>query len=184
MQDTWDDSEPLREAIGEKSSELWDDSAPLREDLEEKFKDGWNIAEEWSTQKYDELKQSKENPDNSSSWLNFSDSVKKMRTIQQQEVHSKNYEIRRSPVQNNQVRKSKKTLRVSYEQNSSWVWWFLMIPVFVNRQQVSLQANGEWQSSVEAKQAAQTELSFRIANNVQSRINSYQELRKKPPPRL
>ena len=54
-----------------------------------------------------------------------------------------------------------------------------MIPVFVNRQQVSLQANGEWQSSVEAKQAAQTELSFRIANNVQSRINSYQELRKK-----
>ena len=77
MQDTWDDSEPLREAIGEKSSELWDDSAPLREDLEEKIKDGWNIAEEWSTQKYDELKQSNENPDNSSSWWNFSDSVKK-----------------------------------------------------------------------------------------------------------
>ena len=54
-----------------------------------------------------------------------------------------------------------------------------MIPVFVNGQQVSLQATGEWQSSMEAKQAAQTELSFRIANNVQSRINSYQELRKK-----
>ena len=77
MQDTWDDSEPLREAIGEKSSELWDDSALLREDLEEKIKDGWNIAEEWSTQKYDELKQSNENPDNSSSWWDFSDSVKK-----------------------------------------------------------------------------------------------------------
>ena len=77
MQDTWDDSEPLREAIGEKSSELWDDSAPLREDLEEKIKDGWNIAEEWSTQKYDELKQFNENPDNSSSWWNSSDSVKK-----------------------------------------------------------------------------------------------------------
>ena len=77
MQDTWDDSEPLREAIGEKSSELWDDSAPLREDLEEKIKDGWNIAEEWSTQKYDELKQSKKNPDNSSVWWNFSDSEKK-----------------------------------------------------------------------------------------------------------
>ena len=77
MQDTWDDSEPLREAIGEKSRELWDDSAPLREDLEEKIKDGWNIAEEWSTQKYDELKQSNENPDNSSSWWNASDSVKK-----------------------------------------------------------------------------------------------------------
>ena len=101
MQDTWDDSEPLREAIGEKSRELWDDSAPLREDLEEKIKDGWNIAEEWSTQKYDELKQSKENPDNSSSWLNFSDSVKKMRMNQQPEVHSKNYDRRRSPVQNN-----------------------------------------------------------------------------------
>ena len=71
MQDTWDDSEPLREAIGEKSSELWDDSAPLREDLEEKIKDGWKIAEEWSTQKYDELKQSKENPDNSSSLVEF-----------------------------------------------------------------------------------------------------------------
>ena len=77
MQDTWDDSEPLREAIGEKSRELWDDSAPLREDLEEKIKDGWNIAEEWSTQKYDELKQSNENPDNSSSGWNSSDSVKK-----------------------------------------------------------------------------------------------------------
>ena len=54
-----------------------------------------------------------------------------------------------------------------------------MIPVFANGQQVSLQAAGEWQSSVEAKQAAQTELSLRTANNVQSRVNSYQELRKK-----
>ena len=77
VQDTWNDSAPLRETIGEKSSELWDDSAPLRKELEEKIKDGWNIAEAWSTQKYDELKQFKENPDNSSSWLNFSDSVKK-----------------------------------------------------------------------------------------------------------
>jgi len=54
-----------------------------------------------------------------------------------------------------------------------------MIPVFVNGQQVSLLATGEWPSSVEAKQAAQAELSFRIANNVRSRINSYQELRNK-----
>ena len=77
MQDTWDDSEPLREEIGEKSSKLWDDSAPLREDLEEKIKDGWNIVEEWSIQKYDKLRQFRENPDNSSSWWNFSDSVKK-----------------------------------------------------------------------------------------------------------
>ena len=77
MQDTWDDSEPLRRAIGEKSSKLWDDSAPLREDLEEKIKDGWNIVEEWSIQKYDKLKLSKENPDNSDSWWIFSDSVKK-----------------------------------------------------------------------------------------------------------
>ena len=74
---TWDDSEPLREAISEKSVELWDDSEPLRENLEEKTKDGWETTKEWSTKKYDELKQSKKNPDNSSVWWNFSDSEKK-----------------------------------------------------------------------------------------------------------
>ena len=76
-QDTWDNSEPLREAIGEKSAEFWDDSEPLRENLEEKTKDSWKTAKEWSSKKYDELRNSEENSDNSSIWSNFSDSEKK-----------------------------------------------------------------------------------------------------------
>ena len=76
-QDTWENSEPLREAIGEKSAEFWDDSEPLRENLEEKTKEKWKTAKEWSSKKYDELRKSEENPDNSSAWWNFSDSEKK-----------------------------------------------------------------------------------------------------------
>ena len=78
VKDTWDNSEPLREAIGEKSAELWDDSRLLRENLEEKTKkDSWETAKEWSTKKYDELRKSKANLDNSSASWNFSDSEKK-----------------------------------------------------------------------------------------------------------
>ncbi len=44
-QDTWDNSEPLRE----KSAEFWDDSEPLRENLEEKTKESWKTAKEWSS---------------------------------------------------------------------------------------------------------------------------------------
>ncbi len=76
-QDTWDNSEPLREAIGEKSAEFWDDSEPLRENLEEKTKESWKTAKEWSSKKYDELRKSEEDSDNSSAWWNFSDSEKK-----------------------------------------------------------------------------------------------------------
>ena len=76
-QDTWENSKPLREAIGEKSAEFWDDSEPLRENLEEKTKEKWKTAKEWSSKKYDELRKSEENPDNSSDWWNFSDSEKK-----------------------------------------------------------------------------------------------------------
>ena len=57
------------------------------------------------------------------------------------------------------------------------LWWFLMIPFVVNGQQVSLQATGEGLSSEEAQQAALAELSFRIAANVESQIDSTQELR-------
>ena len=57
------------------------------------------------------------------------------------------------------------------------LWWFLMIPFVVNGQQVSLQATGEGLSSEEAQQAALAELSFRIAANVESQIDSAQELR-------
>ena len=76
-QDTWDKSEPLRGAIGEKSSEFWDDSEPLRENLEENTKENWKTAKEWSSKKYDELRKSEEDSDNSSAWWNFSDSEKK-----------------------------------------------------------------------------------------------------------
>jgi hypothetical protein len=57
------------------------------------------------------------------------------------------------------------------------LWWFLMIPVVVNGQQVSLQATGDGLSSEEAQQAALAELSFRIAANVESQIDSIQKLR-------
>ena len=76
-QDTWDNSEPLREAIGEKSAEFWDDSELLRENLEEKTKDSWKTAKEWSSKKYDELRKSEEDSDNSSAWWNLSNSEKK-----------------------------------------------------------------------------------------------------------
>ena len=77
VQDTWDNSAPLREAIGEKSAEFWDDREPLRENLEEKTKERSKTAKEWSSKKYDELRKSEENSDNSSVWWNFSDSKKK-----------------------------------------------------------------------------------------------------------
>ena len=77
VRDTWDNSEPLREAIGEKSAEFWDDSEPLRENLEENTKESWKTAKEWSSKKYDELRKSEEDSDNSSAWWNFSDSEKK-----------------------------------------------------------------------------------------------------------
>ena len=57
------------------------------------------------------------------------------------------------------------------------LWWFLIIPFVVNGQKVSLQATGEGLSSEEAQQAALAELSFRIAANVESQIDSTQELR-------
>ena len=81
VRDTWDNSEPLREAIGEKSAEFWDDSEPLRENLEEKTKESWKTAKEWSPKKYDELRKSEEDADNSSAWWNFSDSERKVRKI-------------------------------------------------------------------------------------------------------
>ena len=57
------------------------------------------------------------------------------------------------------------------------LWLSLMIPVVVNGQQVSLRATGDGLSSEEAQQAALAELSFRIAANVESQIDSIQELR-------
>ena len=75
--DLWDKSKAVADTVGESVQDTWDDSELLRENLGEKTKDGWNNAKVWSTQKYDELKQSKENRDNSNSWWNFSKSEKK-----------------------------------------------------------------------------------------------------------
>ena len=77
VRNTWDESQPLRESIGEKTAEFWDDSEPLQENLEEKTKDSWKTAKKWSSKKYDELRKSEEDSDNSSAWWNFSDSEKK-----------------------------------------------------------------------------------------------------------
>ena len=73
----WDKSKEVADTVGESVQDTWDDSELLRENLGEKTKDGWNNAKVWSTQKYDELKQSKENRDNSNSWWTFSKSEKK-----------------------------------------------------------------------------------------------------------